>query len=128
MTQHTSFRPITPLCSSSHFTTLHHTSLCLLLYLLVFPQFLASSLSVSLFLFWHVTPTLLSFLVRYFLHICILLTNCGNGYGLWTSTSLSTFGLYVGKGMLPVKYFGYNKSYFASVKFHGDHGTVIKLR
>ena len=36
--------------------------------------------------------------------------------------------LWVGKGMLPVKYLCSNKASFMSVEFHGDHRTVTELR
>ena len=54
--------------------------------------------------------------------------NCVRGESLGTITCLETV-VGVSKGMLPVKYLLLQQSpFFVSVKFHGDHKTVTKMR
>ena len=55
------------------------------------------------------------------------LKNCGRAESLGVTTCPKTVA--GGKqGHAPVKYFRSNKVYFLSVKFHGDHIAVKKLR
>ena len=51
------------------------------------------------------------------------LKNCGRGESLRTTTCLEAV-VGVSTGMLPVKYFCYNKASFMSVLFHADYKTV----
>ena len=48
------------------------------------------------------------------------LKDCGKGEGLRTTTCTKTV-VGVSKGILPVKRFCFNKAFFVSVQFHGDH-------
>ena len=55
------------------------------------------------------------------------LGNCGRGERLRTITCPKSV-VEVCKGMLPVRYFCFNKASFLSVESHGFHRTVIMLR
>ena len=55
------------------------------------------------------------------------LKNCCRGEGLRTTTCLKVV-VGLSKGMLPVKYFCFNKAIFVLMEFHVDHNTVPKLR